>query len=82
MKLDRSSLRKILIAEACGCMGVDVEPELEYYEADYGMDEIPETSSPGSIDRDSALNSVAVLAMAVDCPVTREALLSVVHELM
>ena len=81
MKLDRQSLRRILIQEACGCMdpGLESDYVMGYKDTEY---EVPDAILPGSIDKDSVLNSVAVLAMASDCPATREALLSVVYDLM
>ena len=85
MKIGRDKLRKILIEEACGCMAA--EPALGYFEDSVADDshhyqDEPLQASHASVDRDSVLNCVAVLAMSVECPVTREALLSTVYELM
>ena len=82
MKLNRAQLRKILIKEACGCMGGMQEYPPGAIESNDMSYQEPEAVDPGSIDKDSVLNSVAILAMAVDCPATRERLLSTVQELM
>ena len=84
MRLDRKNLRKILLKEACGCMGMDNHELDDYsYEMDYDSHhEDPNPVMHGSIDKDSVLNAIATLAMAVDCPVTRDTLLSTVQELM
>ena len=80
MKLDRKSLRKILIQEACGCMGIDSVDYLEDDVMDMPVHHKPSVNM-GGIDKESVVNCVVVLAQAVDCPVTREILLSAVHEI-
>lgn len=85
MKINRDKLRKILLEEACGCMAG--EPSLEYFEDSIDSDhqqEIYDDHLGGQlvVDKDSVLNCVAVLAISVNCPVTREALLSTVYDLM
>jgi len=78
MRIGRDKLRQILLEEACGCMAS--EPEMEYA---YGVEDDDHYPSPhSSVDKNSVLNCVAVLAMSVDCPVTRDTLLSTVYELM
>ncbi len=81
MKIGRDKLRKILLEEACGCMAS--EPSLEYFEDEMDHEFHGENIVPQSgVDKDSVLNCVAVLAISVNCPVTREALLSTVYDLM
>lgn len=92
MNISRQRLRKILMQEACGCMGID-NNELDDYgyheevydnDSEYGEQQFDDEdiSGGGLIDKDSVLRSVAVLAVAVDCPATREVLLSAVKDLI
>ena len=85
MKLDRASLRKILISEACGCMSEPIEPyELDPEIGSHKDHEMVNYQNPATIaiSRDSVLECVAALAMSVSCPVTRDRLLDAVRDLI
>ena len=97
MKISRSRLSKIILEEkekvikegGCGCGGSigDIRP-LPSEDPGFGHmfddheDRHDDHHEDHFMSKDESLKSVVAIAMVTSCPITREALLSLVNELM
>ena len=85
-RIIREERRRVLSEGGCGCGGSieDIRPLPEYEVDTYKMfdDENDEHQMSHLMSKDESLKSVVAIAMATSCPVTRQALLSLVSEIM